>query len=313
MLSVVARRVACPTARQSSVRAFSSLQPEKVESTFFYPGLTVGPDHKEKQVLSPWGTDHWRHDKKAFIRWCKEAILEDSKARRELYGFAALNFGDVDTDKDGFINQGQFDRYLESVAAIPRRFGLAPVSSVDRSTRLANHTVIFDQIDAKDGPARGKLGLDQVLRWTIDHVAGKIAHIPEGDVGLYHVEDYSEAEYVGFIERAVNKPGSYEHVSFYNFILNVFIEADTQCEGRVTYDQFGQLLSRAASVPRHFGLAPADVDESVRKAMFKAMELKRDGVPQGFVTHRKFWEWTVEHTKMKIDLQKAGKGWRENH
>merc|ERR1712048_1094919 len=126
------------------------------------------------------------------------------------------------------------------------------------------------------------------MGWTIDHVAGKISQIPEGDVGLYHVEDYSEAAYIGFIERAVNKPGSYEHVSFYNFILNVFIEADTECKGRVTYEQFGTLLCRAASVPRHFGLAPADVDESVRKAMFKAMELK-------------------------IDLQKAGKGWRENH
>merc|ERR1712110_1334185 len=106
---------------------------------------------------------------------------------------------------------------------------------------------------------------DQVLRWTLDHVAGKIGHIPEGDVGLYHVENYSEAEYIGFIERAVNNPGSYEHSSFYNFILNCFVEADTKCEGRITYDQFDALLTRGAVVPRHFGLAPDNVDESVRK------------------------------------------------
>ena len=29
-------------------------------------------------------------------------------------------------------------------------------------------------------------------------------------VGLCHVLDYSEAEYIGFTERAVNVPGSYE-------------------------------------------------------------------------------------------------------
>merc|ERR1719238_264359 len=127
------------------------------------------------------------------------------------------------------------------------------------------------------------------MAWTFEHVGGKILEIPKGDVGLYHVENYSEAEYIGFIERAVNNPGSYEHSSFYNFILNCFVEADSKCQGRITYEQFSTLLTRAAVVPRHFGLAPTDVDESVRKEMFASMELKRNGVPQGFVTVRKFW------------------------
>jgi len=287
MLSIAARPSACQAARQSSVRTFSS--------------------------LSPWGSDHWRHDKGAFISWCNKAVAENGVERRQFNGFCALAFGDVDTDKDGFINPGQFDRYLEKVAAIPRRFGLAPLSSVDRSVRLARHTELFDAIDKKDGPARGKLGLDQVMEWSMTHVAGKVPQIPKGDVALYHVENYTEVEYVGFVERAVNNPGSYEHSSFYNFILNCFVEADSEGLGRIKYDEFDALLTRAATVPRNFGLAPASVNESVRKEMFKKMELKRDGKPMGFVTHRKFWEWTVEHTKMKIELQKAGKGWRENH
>lgn len=283
MLSTVARQ----PAQRSLVRAFSS--------------------------QSPWGSDHWRHDKKAFIQWCNDAQNMDGSARREFYGFCSLAFGDVDTDKDGFINAEQFDRVLEKVAALPRRYGLAPLSTENSAERLARHKKIFDWLDTKDGPARGVLGLDQFMAWTFEHVGGKILEIPKGDVGLYHVEDYSEAEYIGFIERAVNNPGSYEHASFYNFILNCFVEADTQCHGRINYEQFGKLLTRAATVPRHFGLAPAEVDEAVRKEMFEKMELKRDGVRQGFVTARKFWEWTVEHTKMKINLQKEGKGWRENH
>ena len=40
---------------------------------------------------------------------------------------------------------------------------------------------------------------------------------------------------------------SYAHASFYNFILNCFDEADVQCQGRITFDQFDELLSRAAT------------------------------------------------------------------
>jgi len=261
---------------------------------------------------SPWGTDHWRHDKKAFIAWCNNAVKDQGNAKNEFYGFCALSFGDVDVDKDGFINVEQFDRLLEKVAAIPRRYGLAPLSSEDPEERLKRHKVIFDALDTKNGPARGVLGLDQCMEWTFEHLAGKIAQIPAGDVSLYHPEDYTETQYLAFIERAL-VPGSHENSEYYNFILNCFVEADTKCQGRVNYEQFGELLCRAASVPRQFGLAPDTVDEAVRKEMFAKMELKRGEVGQGYVTARKFWEWTLEHTKMKIELQKAGKGWRENH
>jgi len=47
--------------------------------------------------------------------------------------------------------------------------------------------------------------------------------------------------------------------------------------------------------------------------MFDELELKRGGQGTGYVTARTFWEWTVVHVNAMIDLQKAGKGWRENH
>jgi len=262
--------------------------------------------------VSPWGEDHWRHDKLAFVQWAKKA-MEDTKERREFYGFLSLAFGDVDTDKDGFITPRQFDRFLEKVAAVPRRYGLAPLSTVNYEDRLAMHTAMFNAIDTAGGPARGKLALDQVVAWSFEHVAGKISQVPEHDVGLYHPENYTEETYIAFVEKAVNNPGSYEHASFYNFILNCFVEADTESKGRITYDQFHKLLTRAAVVPRTFGLAPDTVDEETRKAMFASMELSRGGKKLGFVTHRVFWEWTVKHVAKKIELQKAGKGWRENH
>jgi len=263
---------------------------------------------------SPWGTDHWRHDKQAFKAWAKEASEPgSSKAKRELYGFLALSFGDVDTDKDGLINAEQFDQLLAEVAALPRRYGLAPLDVGDAVSRAVNHKLLFDSLDTKNGPARGVLGLDQFIEWAYDHVVTHVPKVPAKDVGLYHVEDYSEEEYIGFVEKAVNNPGSYEHASFYNFILNCFVEADEQCQGRITYDQFDKLLSRAATVPRHFGLAPPESSVEARKKMFDELELQRGGKGTGYVTARTFWEWTVVHVRGMIELQKAGKGWRENH
>jgi len=263
---------------------------------------------------TPWGTDHWRHDKKAFINWCTDAVgSETNQAKREFYGFVSVAFGDVDTDKDGKINVEQFDRLMEKVAAIPRRYGLAPLSTDDYATRLAQHKVLFDAIDTKEGSKRGFIAMDQFVAWAFDHVVGKVATIPSTDVNPEHVEDYSEKQYLEFIEVAVNNPGSHEHASFYNFILSCFVEADTDCHGRITFDQFDGVLCRAAMVPRYFGLAPAEGDAAMRKKMFEAMEVTRDGKGTGYVTFRKFWEWTTEHVAMKIELQKAGKGWRENH
>jgi len=290
--------------------------------TFDQPSAMLAPVRSVAQpasvrafsAASPWGTDHWRHSKAAFKDWTKAAVAPGvSREKREFFGFCALAFGDVDVDKDGFINLEEFDRLLEKVAAVPRRYGLAPVSTVTTLERQMAHKKLFDQLDTKAGPARGVLGLDQFVEWAFDHVISKIGKVPAKDVGLYQVQDYSEEEYIGFVERAVNNPGSYEHASFYNFILNCFVEADEQCEGRVTYDQFDKLLTRAAVVPRHFGLAPPESSTEARKKMFDQLEEQRGDKKTGYVTARTFWEWTVVHVKGMIELQKAGKGWRENH
>merc|ERR1712107_900154 len=86
----------------------------------------------------------------------------------------ALAFGDVDVDKDGSINLEQFDRLLESVAAVPRRYGLAPVSTATPLERQMAQKKLFDQLDTKAGPARGMLGLDQTSSESISRIVSWI-------------------------------------------------------------------------------------------------------------------------------------------
>ena len=59
--------------------------------------------------------------------------------------------------------------------------------------------------------------------------------------------------------------------------------------------------SRAAEVPRTFGLAPPEASKETRKAFFDSME---DEQMRG-VTFR-LLAWTVEHPKGKTALQKSG-------
>merc|ERR1712157_215791 len=183
----------------------------------------------------------------------------------------------------------------------------APQSTMDYDERLKQHKALFDSIDARDGPARGVIAMDQFLEWAFERVLGKIGSIPEKDVALLHVENYTQKEYLDFIEIAVNDKTSYNRSSFYNFMLNIFVEADESCSGRVNRAQFDALLCRAAQVPRHFGLAPPDVDKAARDKMFDSMELRRGGQRTGFVTFRKFYEWSIDHIAEKIRLHKAGK------
>lgn len=144
-------------------------------------------------VASPWGSDTWRYDKNSFLEWCTKAAEDPkSRARRELYGMLAMRFGDTDVDKDGKINAQEFDVLCEDVASLPRRFGLAPswekeYGNVER--RTASRKAMFDMLDIRQGPARGWLGLEQFVKWAIDHLITKVATIDvSADVDYYHIQ-----------------------------------------------------------------------------------------------------------------------------
>jgi len=261
---------------------------------------------------SPWGSDTWRHDKNAFAYWCKDAVKDSTDSQRELYGFLAVAFGDVDANKDGLINAKEFDLLCEKVASLPRRFGFAPSWEKeyggDRQKRAAARKAMFDAIDTRNGPARGSLGLKQFCRWAKDHIVGKVATLDmKSKVDFAHVEDYDEVTFINYLEHAVNNPTSGAYASLYNFLLTLFVEADLKCKGTINRSEFDLIVDRAAQVPRQFGLAPAGSSKELRDKIFNSMDDNNSGT----ITFRKFVLWTVTHAQGKIKDHRAGKGYKK--
>merc|ERR1712107_878524 len=244
--------------------------------------------------------------------WCKDSVIPGTKAQRELYGFLAMAFGDVDANKDGLITVKKFDLLLEKAAALPRRFGMAPSWEKeydgDRKKRHAARQAMFDALDTRNGPARGVLGLKQFVRFATDHITKKVATLDlKSKVDFRHIAEYDEKTFLNYLEYAVNNPSSGAYASLYEFLLTLFVEADTKNKGTIDRSEFDLIIDRAAMVPRQFGLAPAGSSKALRDQIFQSMDDNNSGT----ITFRKFVAWTVTHAKGKIELQRAGKGFKK--
>jgi len=260
-------------------------------------------------AANPWGDEAWRHDKTAFLAFAKAAAEKpESAEKRQLYGFLANSFGDADGNKDGFITAQEFDHLCENVASLPRRFGLAPTWEKeyggDLAKRVAARKALFDAIDSKKGKARGVMGMQMFVQWAYEHVIKKVAAVKHNPVDFYHIDQFTEKDFLSYLELAITDKSSDAHAALYEYVLTLFVEADVSSTGAITFDQFDRLISQAAGAPRFFGLAPEGSSEAARKAIFESM----DDNKEGYVTFRKVLRWLHEHTAEKIAEFKAGKG-----
>jgi len=259
------------------------------------------------QAASPWGKALWRVDRTEFVNFCRAAAADTpSASKREWNGFLSLAFADADKSKTGKLTVTEFDELCESVAALPRRFGLAPSWEKEyggsMEKRLAARKKMFDAIDTRNGPARGWIGPAMFIRWATDHVAGKVAGKVEARsatgkmVDLYHIADYDKADFLKAMKIAAADPNSPEYTRLYEFLLTVFVEEDHDCRGVVCFEGFERLVARAAMVPRTFGLAPKETSKRKLKELYDSMEDTR----MGGVTFRKFLQWSVDHLAKKV-------------
>jgi len=243
-------------------------------------------------AASPWGADAWRHDKDAFKAWTTAATTNPvGNEARQLYGFLSIAFGDVDTNKDGLITAPQFDRLCEKVAALPRRYGMAPSWQVEYANsieaRTAARKTMFNTITG----GADKMSLDQWCGFTTKHITAKVATIDYKKCDFNHLEKTNSADFLKYITLAVEDQSSGAYASLYEFCLCLFVEADASCKGKINFAQFDNLADAAAAVPRFYGFAPEGKCEATRKEIFDNISCH-----DGYITFDDFLSWTLKHT-----------------
>merc|ERR1739845_206999 len=113
-----------------------------------------------------------------------------------------------------------------------------------------------------------RMGVDEWMTFSLNHVTKKIPTID------YHAVDFASLD---------------------NFIMTLFTECDMEGKGKITFDQFDTLATRAASVPRFYGLAPEGNARATRKEIFDNMAQH-----DGYVTFGDFVQWVFKHTKVML-------------
>ena len=113
--------------------------------------------------------------KEEFVEFIRKAVNKSNPEYRELYFFLLKCFTDADKDRSGGVDPVGFDAMIEQAAAAPRRFGLAPPSSVMFKTdaeRLAKRTEYFKTMDVNND---GTISFDEWLTYAVNHIIGKVA------------------------------------------------------------------------------------------------------------------------------------------
>lgn len=211
-----------------------------------------------------------------------------------MYGFLSIAFGDVDTDKDGKITAPQFDRLCEKVAALPRRFGMAPSWQVEYTTKEDRIKARESMFAASTGGAEF-MSMDQWVAFANGHVNGKIASIDYKKCDFNHLDKTSKDSFLEYITLAVEDHSSGAYASLYEFCLCLFVEADESCRGKIAFGEFDTLATKAAAVPRFYGLAPEGNCQDTRQAIFNNISGH-----EGHITFDAFLAWVIKHTKAHL-------------
>ena len=146
---------------------------------------------------------------------------------------------------------------------------------------------MFNSMDTK---ATGVITFDEWLKFTMEHIAGKVAGLAP-----HPILDYgNKTQFLTFVEKAV-VVGTPEYLEMYWYLLEMFLEHDTDMDGNVTVGHFIEMVDEALELPVKLKLIPSDLVEfggdskkkiNHREAMFKKYNTRGDGLMT-------FDEWLV--------------------
>jgi len=256
--------------------------------------------------VAPWGGGcPWQFDKTAFKQFVKASIDDPSSPeRKELYGFLSECFLDADGDRDGLVDFGSFEFLVDKAATLPRRFGMAPSweeTYGDTAHKTLARAQMFTQMDKHK---RGKIGLEEWVEFTMDHIAKKAATMEMDSLDFAHLDKSTPDQFVVFLRVALSDRHSENFKSLYEFLFKSFVESDKEEKGAIHFEQFDGLIEDVAQAPRTLGLAPQSADAyptpdaklAARRKEFDDMDTDKSGT----VTFDKFLTWCLVHIEEKV-------------
>merc|ERR1719146_90510 len=267
----------------------------------------------------------------------KTFIVNVSKSRhcpefKELYHFLKRCFDTADRKSVGLITALEFDEMVELAGAAPRKFGFAPPTAqtyANDEARVKARTKMFGDIAAKN--IRGfkdKIAFNAWLEWAYAHICEKATRLdPSLSCKAPAVDNLREAifgsakhrtklssimrgitvahatenrgTFVKFIKKATASKESAEYAELRYYLMDCFVECDTDFDGLIKDDTFDDMVERAGALPRKWGFAPttaemfssAEQQAAFRKKVFK--EINKSGT--GKIPFDEWMDWSYSH------------------
>merc|ERR1719369_1883199 len=148
-------------------------------------------------------------------------------------------FVDADTNQDGLVSRASFSKLIDMAVVLPRLYGYAPADADLYKTteeKVAARTKMFDSMDTK---ASGVITFDEGLKFALEHIAGKVAGLDPHPI----LDHGDKTQFTTFVKKAVIT-GTAEHTELYWYLLEMFLDHDTNRDGNVTMGHFVEMRPR---------------------------------------------------------------------
>jgi len=217
-----------------------------------------------------------------FIWFVKKAVTnKKSTAYAELFQTLLKMFVDADTNKDGLVSKAMFSDLIDAAASLPRLYGYAPKDEDLYKTKEEKEAARTKMFEAMDTKATGVITFDEWLTFNLEHIKGKVAGLDAHPI----LDHGNKTEFTTFCKKAV-VVGTPEYTEMYWYLLEMFIEHDTNMDGNVTLGHFVEMVDAALHLPVKLELLPITLLEfggdkekkmTEREAMFKTYNTRGDG------------------------------------